>query len=69
MPHITWNGDDIIDPYPAVLDMLGETLRFAHRNSGAMSEGEYKILDDIHTASRHVLETRDTSSTPFLDAS
>jgi hypothetical protein len=50
------------DPYPATLKALGDVLKFARNNSGAMSETEYRILEGVGSAIASAVEARDPDS-------
>lgn len=63
MPRIEWTDDDRVDPYPAVLEAIGEAFAFANDESqhiGIIGGSEPAIINAMQRACVQALMLEDT---------
>lgn len=59
MSQIMWTTEELRDPYPAILQTVGEVLR---ANTDAVGESEDEVLSDIIDSILSVLMEKDPAS-------
>lgn len=70
MAEVVWSDDDVQDPYPAIIETLGEVLRWEPTGDGPfvgiIGEAEVNILSRMMDVCIAVLQEEDPHSLKLL---